>query len=136
MIPDKAISDEIIINVRQLDEEKDFERGIKEILFDPNETPHGPTEIADIITSIHIRGIKKIAAFVLKGKSYQKVSSKIVSHQFLKLQQIPHLGLAVFAAVGNIQDDAQRDFIQTAINIGCRLFNIRCSRYIKVVHCI
>lgn len=119
MIPDKAISEAIIINVRQLDEETDFERGIKEILFDPNETPHGPTEIADIITSLHIHGVKKNAAFVLKGKSYPKVSSKLVSHQFLKLRQIPDLGLAVFAAVGNIQDDAQRDFIQTSIDIGC-----------------
>ena len=118
-IPDKAITETIILNVRKLDEEKDFERAIKEILYDPNETPHDPTEIADIITSLHIHGIKKNAVFVLKGKSYPKVTSKIVSHQFLKLRQISDLGLAVFAAAGNIQDDAQRDFIQTAINIGC-----------------
>lgn len=118
-IPDQAITELIVHSIRQFDEEKDLERGIKEILFDPNETPHGPTEIADIITSLHVHGVKKNAAFVLKGKSYQKVSSKKVSHQFLKLCQIPDLGLAVFAAVGNIQDDAQRDFIQTALDIGC-----------------
>ena len=118
-IPDKAIVKTIILNVRKLDEEKDFERAIKEILYDPNETPHGPTEIADIITSLHIHGVKKNAAFVLKSKSYPKVSSKLVSHQLLKLRQISDLGLAVFAAVGNIQDDAKRDFIQTAKDIGC-----------------
>lgn len=118
-IPDQAITETIIFNVRKLDEEKEFERAIKGILFDKNETPHGPTEIADIITSLHIHGVKKNAAFVLKGKSYPKVSSKLVSHQFLKLRQIPDLGLAVFAAVGNIQDDARRDFIQTATDIRC-----------------
>ena len=118
-IPDNAITESIILSVRQLDEEKDFERAFREILYDPNETPHGPTEISDIITSLHIHGVKKNSAFVLKGKSYPKVSSKLVSHQFLKLRQLPDIGLAVFAAVGNIQDDAQRDFIQTAIDIGC-----------------
>ena len=118
-IPDGAISEEILSNVRNLDEKKEIERFIREILYDPNETPHGPTEIADILTShVHVRGEKRLAAFVLKGKSYLKVSSRYVTHQFAKLRQVPNLGLMIFLAVGNIQDDAQRDFVQNAIDAG------------------
>jgi len=116
-IPDTAINSIIISNVRKLDEENELERFVREIISDPNNTPHGPTEIADILTShVHVRGEKQLVAFVLKGKSFQKVSSKDVTHQFAKLRQIPNLNLMVFGAVGHIQDDAQRDFVQTAID--------------------
>jgi len=119
-IPDTTINKDILYNIRNLDEKKEIERFVREILYDPNETPHGPTEIADILTShLHIRGDKRLVAFVLKGKSFQKISSKAVAHQFVKLRQVPGLGLMVFGAVGDIQDDAQRDFIQTAIDAEC-----------------
>jgi len=119
-IPDAAINDTILSNIRELDEKSEIERFIREILYDPNETPHGPTEIADILTShVHIRGNKRLAAFILKGKSSQRVSSRDVTHQFAKLRQIPQLNLMVFGAVGNIQDDAQRDFVQAAIDGEC-----------------
>lgn len=119
-IPDATISEAILPNIRGLDEKNEMELSIREILYDPNETPHGPTEIADILTGhMHIRGQKRLAAFVLKGKSLQKVSSRDVTHQFAKLRQIPDLGLMVLGAVGNIQDDAQRDFVQTAVDAGC-----------------
>jgi hypothetical protein len=49
-IPDAAISGLVLSNVRDLDEETDLEPAFREILYDPNETPHGPTEIADILT--------------------------------------------------------------------------------------
>lgn len=119
-IPDVAINETILSNVRDLDEKSELERFVREILYDLNETPHGPTEIADILTShTHIRGDKQLTAFVLKGKSFKKVSSKDVTHQFAKLRQIPELGLMVFGAVGNIQDDAQRDFVQVAADARC-----------------
>ncbi|MBC8520436.1 MAG: hypothetical protein H8D26_00370, partial [Methanomicrobia archaeon] len=119
-VPDGAISEEILPNVRNLDEKKEIERFIREFLYDPNETPHGPTEIADILTShIHIRGEKRLAAFVIKGKSFRRVSSRDVTHQFAKLRQVPDLGLMIFLAVGKIQDDAQRNFVQNAIDAGC-----------------
>lgn len=124
-IPDAAINNIILSNISELDEKSEMERFIREILYDPNETPHGPTEIADILTShVHIRGNKRLAAFVLKGKSFQRVSSRDVTHQFAKLRQIPQLNLMVFGAVGNIQDDAQRDFVQAAIDVGCDYFII------------
>jgi len=118
--PDTAINVKILSNIRKLDEKTEMERFVREIIHDPNETPHGPTEITDIMTShVHVRGNKRLTAFVLKGKSFQKVSSKKVTHQFAKLRQIPHLNLMVFGAVGNIQDDAQKDFLQIAIDAGC-----------------
>jgi len=116
-IPDSAITSQIISNIRCLDEKSELEPFIRNIIYDPNSTPHGPTEIADIITThVHISGEKQLAAFILKGKSFEKVSSKIVTHQFAKTRQIPGLNLMVFLAVGDIQDDAQRDFTQAAID--------------------
>lgn len=119
-IPDAAVNCKIKSNVKLLDEKSELEHFIRKILYDPNRTPHGPTEIADILTThLHVRGNKCLAAFVLKGKSFQNVQSRGVSHQFLKLRQMKDLGLMVFAAVGNIQDDVQRDFIQVAIDANC-----------------
>ena len=118
--PDDAINDTILSNVRDLDEKKELEPFVREILYDPNETPHGPTEIADILTPrVHVRGEKRLTAFVLKGKSLERVSSKKVTHQFARLRQIQELGLMVFGAVGHIQDDAQRDFVQVASDAKC-----------------
>lgn len=119
-IPDAAINQTILSNIRNLDEKSEMERFIREILYDPNKTPHGPTEIADILTTrVHVRGDKRLAAFVLKGKSSRMVSSRDATHQFAKLRQVQELGLMVFGAVGSIQDDAQRDFVQAAIDAGC-----------------
>jgi hypothetical protein len=119
-IPDAGINDEVVSRVRNLREVEELEVFIRQILFDPNETHHGPTEVADILTSrVTIKGEKRLAAFVLKGKSFKTVSSRDVAHQFTRLERIPDLGLMVFAAVGNIQDDAQIDFIQSARNVGC-----------------
>jgi len=118
-IPNSAIHTAIINNVRILDEKLEIEKFIREILYDPNETPHGPTEIADILTDLHIKGNKTLAVFVIKGKSFNKVTSRDVTHQFAKLRQISDIGLMIFGAVGNIQDDATRDFIQTAVDANC-----------------
>jgi len=127
-IPNGAIDKGILSNVRDLDEEKEMEPFLLQILYDPNRTPHGPTEIADILTThVHVGGDKRLAAFVLKGKSFKKVSSRDVTHQFAKLRQIPELSLMVFAAIGNIQDDAQRDFVQTAEDAGCDYLIIDCQ---------
>lgn len=115
-----AISKEVIDNIRKLDEETQIEQFIRDIISDPNETPHGPTEIADILTHhLHINGQKRLAAFVLKGKSFKKVTSREISHQFMKLRQLKDIDIIILAASGNIHDDAQRDFIQTATDMDC-----------------
>jgi hypothetical protein len=67
-VPESAATDAIIARVRELDEKTQLEVFLREILADPNETPHGPTEIADILTPrVTVRGAKTVAAFVLKG---------------------------------------------------------------------
>ena len=73
-IPEAAITSDVLSNVRQLDERRDLEPMLREILWDPAETPHGPTEIADIVTTkVRIRENRRLAAFVIKGKSFPKV---------------------------------------------------------------
>ena len=119
-IPNEAVSESIIKNIRQLDEKDELERFLQEILFDPNETPHGPTEIADILTChVHIKGKAVLTAAVLKGKAWTRVRSRDIAHQFAKVRQIPHLELLLLAVVGDLQDDALRDFVQTAGDAKC-----------------
>lgn len=116
-IPEASVTDEVLQGVRNLHETRELEPALLEILFDPIETPHGPTEIADIVTSrVIVRGARRLACFVLKGRSFPRVTSRHVAHQFIRLRTIPDLGLMVFMAVGDIHDDAQRDFVQTAID--------------------
>jgi len=118
-VPESAVSETVLDAVRNLDERRELEPGIQEILFDPNQTPHGPTEIADIITSrVILQGEKINAAFILKGKSFKKVRSTDIAHQILKVTQLQDLGLMVLCAVGDIQDDAHRDFVTGALNAG------------------
>ena len=116
-VPESAVSKKILEAVRQLDERRELEPALQQILFDPNETPHGPTEIADIVTSrVIVNGEKVIAAFILKGRSFQKVRSTDIAHQIMKIRQLQDLGLMVLCAVGDIQDDAHRDFVTGALD--------------------
>lgn len=106
-------------SVRTLHEEDQLEPALRDILFDPNSTPHGPTEIADILTGrVTMGGRPTTAAFVLKGRSFQRVRSTDVAHQFIRLRQVPGVGVWGFVAVGDIQDGARRDFVQTAMDAG------------------
>lgn len=118
-ISETTITKQKLAGIRDLDEEKELEPLIQEILYDPDKTPHGPTEIVDILTTVHVNGEGRIAAFVLKGKSAKNVTSKIVTHQFAKARQVPNIDLLVLVATGNIQDDAKRDFFQSAQDAGC-----------------
>ncbi|MDB4949325.1 MAG: hypothetical protein JWM27_1974 [Gemmatimonadetes bacterium] len=119
-VPAAAITPKVLVGVRRLHEKDELEPLLRAILSDPNETPHGPTEIADILTSrITFQGKPRVAAFVLKGRSFPRVSAREVTHQFVRLRRVADLGLMVFAAVGNIQDDARADFIQTATDASC-----------------
>lgn len=117
-IPEAAVSPEIQSNVQKLDEDGEIEAWLRQLLGAPDRTPHGPTEIADILTTkVTVNGVSRSAAFVNKGKATAKVNSRAVAHQFLKLRQIPGVQVIVLLAVGDIQDDAQRDFIQTAFDL-------------------
>lgn len=114
-IPRHAIEESVLRGVRQLSEREHIEPFLREILPDKTETPHTSTEIADILTTHVTRfGQPSLAAFVNKGKSRPKVTAKDLTHQVLRLRQIPSLSLIVLLAVGDIQDDAKRDFLQIA----------------------
>ena len=119
-IPEAAITADLLESVRQLDERRDLEPMLREILWDPTETPHGPTEIADILTTkVRVRGERRLAAFVVKGKSFAKVRSQHIDYQIIRLRQLPALGVMALVAVGHVQDSAQRDFLQMAKDAGC-----------------
>ena len=119
-VPDAGITSQVLEGVRQLDERTELEPMLRELLWDPTETPHGPTEIADILTTkVRIRGKRTLAAFVLKGKSFAKVRPEHIDHQVIRLRQLPGLGLMALVAVGHIQDNAQRDFLQMAMDADC-----------------
>ena len=118
-LPKATITPAVLEGVRSLDERRELEPMLREILRDPTETPHGPTEIADILTTVEIREHRVLAAFVVKGRGFTKVRSKDIDHQVIRLRQLPGLGLMVLVAVGHIQDDAKRDFLQVAIDADC-----------------
>lgn len=119
-VPESAVTAEVLDGVRALDERRELEPMMRELLWDPTETHHGPTEIADILTSkVCVRGNKCFGAFVLKGRGTPKVRPPDIDHQVLRLRQLPDLGLMALVAVGHVQDAVQRDFIQVAMDAKC-----------------
>lgn len=119
-VPEAAIGDDVLRGVRKLNERTELEPAIQDILFDPNETPHGPTEVADIYTSkLIVKGEKMVAGLILKGRSFQKVKSQDIDHQIMKARRIPDVGLLALIAVGSIHDSAHTDFVQTALDAEC-----------------
>jgi hypothetical protein len=120
-VPAATITPELIAAVRRLDEREEFEPFIQSILSDSNETPHGPAEIADILThKLTLDRQVGLAAFVLKGKSFSTVRPKDVSHQFYRLSKIDDLRFAIFAASGNVLDSAREEFCSTAQRLSCK----------------
>jgi hypothetical protein len=110
-----AISDTALDGIRDLDERTEIEPWLREILRDPTQTPHNSAEIADILTSaVSYHGGRRLAAFVNKGKAYRRVRAKDATHQIVRLRQIEGLACIVLLAVGDIQDDIKRDFLQVA----------------------
>ncbi len=66
----EEVSEEVLTAVRDLDEREELEPFIRTILTDVGDTPHGPAEIADILThKVSVNGKAGVAAFILKGKS-------------------------------------------------------------------
>ena len=94
-----SISDAAIATVRKLDESEEIESWIQGILHDTNHTPHGPSEIADILThKMSVRGQEGMGAFIIKGKSFPTVRPRHVSHQIFRLERIADLSYAFLVA--------------------------------------
>jgi superfamily II DNA or RNA helicase len=120
-IPPKDVTHEHLQVVRTLDERQELEPYIRAILYDSNETPHGPAELVDILThKLIIDGVKGMAAFILKGRSFPTVRPKDVSHQIYRLEKIADLKIAILASPGTILDSAKEQFCSTAIRLGCQ----------------
>src|SRR4051794_11434812 len=85
--PLREVTDALRVAVTQLLEADEIEEFLRAILSDRASTPHGPAEIADIFTHrIKIKAVSGMAAFVLKGRSFQTVRPKDVSHQIYRLE--------------------------------------------------
>jgi len=117
----ETIANSYIETIRGLDEREELEPFIRSILFDINDTPHGPAELVDIFTHrISVGGINGMAGLIIKGKSFKKVKPSDVSHQIYRLEKIDGLKYAIFAASGIILDAAKEQFCSTAERIGCK----------------
>jgi len=117
--PAASLHSTVVSTVGCMDEKEELEPFIRSILSDPNVTPHGPAEIADILTHrLRAKHKQGLAAFILKGRSFQTVRPKDVAHQIYRLEKIEGLCFAVFAAVGNILDAAKEQFCSTAQRVG------------------
>lgn len=115
------VSDATIATVKELDEVVEIEPWLQSILYDTNHTPHGPSELVDILThKMSVRGQEGMGAFILKGKSFPTVRPKHVSHQIFRLERIPELSFAIFAASGNVLDEVKEQFVSTAARLGCQ----------------
>lgn len=119
-VPRSSITSEIENIIRNLNEREELEPLLRYLLVDTTETPHGSTEIADILTThVTIAGNPKLTAFVNKGKATQKVTAREVTHQITRLRTIPGLNIISLVAVGDIYDDIKRDLLGSAEDAGC-----------------
>ena len=113
-IPRDAITDSVLEGVRRLNEKIHIEPFLREIILDPNETPHNSSEIADILTiQIDVKARANLAAFVNKGKSFNPVTPKDISHQLLRLSRLASVDVIALVAVGEILDEAREAFLTT-----------------------
>lgn len=98
----------IVEGLRQADEKTELEPALMRIIGEVDQTPHGPTEIADLTTA-HLRvfGRPAFAGIVIKGRSSRRVRAADVADQLQRAASLPSAGLLVLAAVGDIQDDAK-----------------------------
>ena len=113
------VSEKLITAVRRFHEADDLEELVLRNLADPNRTPHGPAEIVDIMTlQLSYRKRTGVAGFILKGRSFKRVTPADISHQIFRLRKITDLKFAVFGHTGNLLDEAREEFMHTAKDLG------------------
>lgn len=119
-IASKDVSDAVISTVRNLNEKTQIEPFIRSSIYDINDTPHGPMEITDILTTkVTLNDSPIYAAFIIKGKSFKAIKAQDVSHQIYRLRKIDGLQLAVFAYTGALLDQPQEEFVSICRDVGC-----------------
>lgn len=118
-VPPRSVKENALETVRSLHESDEMEPWLEGILFDTNNTPHGPSEIVDILThKVSVRGREGLAAFILKGRSFSTVRPSDVAHQIARLDRINGLDFAFLVASGNVLDEAKEIFLTTAERLG------------------
>lgn len=117
--PRDRVLDPLLRAARQFSEADEMEGLLQTPLVEPNQTPHGPAELADILT-LHLshRGKRGVAAFVLKGRSFSTVRPSDISHQVFKLRKIADLTFCLLGHAGTLLDTAKDEFIHTALDLG------------------
>lgn len=116
----RNVNEAAVATVRSLDERDEMEPWIQAILYDTNRTPHGPSEIVDILThKLSVKGQNGLSAFILKGKSFSTVRPAHVSHQIFRLERLQGLQFAIFAASGDVLDEVKEQFVSTAKRLNC-----------------
>jgi superfamily II DNA or RNA helicase len=115
----RGVSEQAVATIRDLHEVDEMESWVQAILFDTNNTPHGPSEIVDILThKVSVRGREGVAAFILKGRSFPTVRPAHVAHQIFRLERIAGLNFVFLAASGHVLDEVKEQFLSTAIRLG------------------
>jgi superfamily II DNA or RNA helicase len=113
--PRNKVNDELIDAARAFKESSDMEELLLKFLSDPNRTPHGPVEIADILTmQLSRRKELGVTGIILKGRSFATITPANISHQVFRLRRLSDLKYALLGHVGNILDEAKEQFIHTA----------------------
>ncbi len=103
------IASAIVDSLRHADERSQVEPALMRVIGEVDETPHGPTEIADITTAhLRVLGRPAFAGIVIKGKASRTVRATEIADQLQRAAALPSVGLIVLAAVGDIQDDAKQ----------------------------
>jgi len=115
-----SINEDVIKTIKNLNEKTQLEPFIRSCIYDLNDTPHGPTEIVDILTTkITYKHKQSFAAIIIKGKSFKTVKAKDISHQIYRLRKIDGIQISILAYTGNILDQPMEEFISTCHDIGC-----------------
>lgn len=72
-------------------------------------------ELVDIMTlQLSFRSHEGIAGFVLKRRSFKRITSADISHQVFRLRKLTDLRFAVLGHTDNLLDGAREEFIHTA----------------------
>ncbi|MFX1563753.1 MAG: DEAD/DEAH box helicase family protein [Promethearchaeota archaeon] len=119
---------------RELHESEEIEPWIQAILHDTNHTPHGPSEIVDILThKMSVRTREGLGAFILKGRSYPTVRPRDISHQIFRLERIADLSFVLLVATGNVLDEVKEQFVSTAKRLNCKYGFLDCLDLARVL---
>ncbi|MBK9096882.1 MAG: DEAD/DEAH box helicase [bacterium] len=115
------VTNELISVVKTFQEEDKLEKIILSLIIEPNLTPHGPTEIVDILTTqLSFKGKYGLAGIILKGSSFKTIKASTISHQVFRLRKLADIKFAILGYVGSILDNAKDEFIQTALDLNIK----------------